>query len=72
VDEKPNKEEHNVDEKPKTYFSPEFIKNLKENTVMSPHTILLINNPLHAYTCSGEACRKATNEHCGKATNDQG
>ena len=46
---------------PEFYFDPEFLKALKENMKMSPHTIRLINNPVHAYLCDGEECRKATN-----------
>jgi uncharacterized protein YlaI len=47
--------------KPKVYFDPEFVASLKKNLEMSPHTWLLINNPVHAYLCEGEACRKRVN-----------
>jgi uncharacterized protein YlaI len=35
------------------YFDPEFLK---------AHTVRLMNDPLHAYLCSGEDCRIATNK----------
>ena len=44
------------------YFDPEFLKVLKANMQLSPHTVRLMNDPLHAYLCSGEDCRIATNK----------
>lgn len=35
------------------YYSPEFVELLKKNAYMSPHTIRVINNPVHAYLCDG-------------------
>ena len=43
------------------YFDSTFIETLKANTVMSPHTVLCLNNPLHAYLCTGEDCRRRVN-----------
>ena len=43
------------------HFDPEFIKALKANMQMSPHTVLLLNNPIHAYLCEGDACRERVN-----------
>lgn len=38
---------------PKLYYSPEQIELLKQNMHLSPHTIRLMNDPVHAYLCDG-------------------
>lgn len=47
---------------PTTYYTPELKELLKKQTFMSPHTWLLVNNPVHAYLCTGDDCRKAYND----------
>lgn len=43
------------------YFSPGLLEVLKQNLQMSPHTALLMSNPVHAYLCTGEDCRQNVN-----------
>jgi uncharacterized protein YlaI len=43
------------------FYSQEFLEVLRENTKISPHTALILNNPMHAYLCEGDECRNRVN-----------
>jgi uncharacterized protein YlaI len=42
-------------------YSPWFIALFKKNSQLSPHTVLMMNNPLHAYVCEGAECQRRVN-----------
>lgn len=43
------------------FFTPEVMECLRRNLALSPHTQLLMDNPVHAYLCEGDACRQRVN-----------
>ena len=54
------------------FYDQQALRLLRKNMEMSPHTILLINNPLHAQLCTGQDCRDRVNaaKKAGEQTED--
>ena len=51
------------------FYTKEELAVLKANLYLSPHTVLLMNNPIHAYVCEGDACRERVNHPVNPAPN---